>query len=240
MGFSNKSFDTPIDRDKKIYKERSLKRLIIIAFEGEKTEYQYFSYIKNSNNFFLKNLVEIELIQRAKENRSSSSPTQVVQSILTIIEDKDRLDAIKSSYKEFDDSYDIFWIVIDREKQESKKINLKKAIDICKDYSIEVSLSNPTFEFWLLLHFDISKYTKEDLFNNKKSSKRAKRYLETQLTQEIGSYNKSNIDTNFITIENIKRALEQEQLFENELEKIIDSLGSNVGDLIRTILDLEK
>ena len=43
-----------------------------------------------------------------------------------------------------------------------------------------------------------------------------------------------------MTKENIQRALEQEKLFENDLEKIIDNLGSNVGNLIRTILDFEE
>ena len=31
-------------------------------------------------------------------------------------------------------------------------------------------------------------------------------------------------------------ALEQEQLFENEVEKIIDHLGSNVGNLVFEVL----
>ena len=39
---------------------------------------------------------------------------------------------------------------------------------------------------------------------------------------------------------NILRALEQEKLFENELEKIIDNLGSNVGDLVRRIVNFEE
>ena len=73
---------------------------------------------------------------------------------------------IKSKHSLFDDSYDIFWIVIDREKQESKKVNLLKAIEICKENNIKISLVNPSFEFWLLLHFDISGYSKDDLFEN--------------------------------------------------------------------------
>lgn len=240
MGYERKIFDAPTDKSHETYREIENKKLVLIAFEGEKTEYQYFSYIRNSNEFSLKNRVEIELIKRTKENKSASSPTNVVESILTVKEDDKRLKEIKSQYKGFDDSYDVFWIVVDREKQSSKEKNLQKAIKICKDYNIEISLTNPTFEFWLLLHFDISKYNREELYNNKKPSKRAKRYLETKLTEEIGSYNKSNIDTTFITLKRIIKALEQEKLFENDLEKIIENLGSNVGNLIEEILDFEE
>ena len=53
--------------------------------------------------------------------KNSSAPTKVVKTITNVIEDKEKLIKIKSKHSLFDDSYDIFWIVIDREKQESKK-----------------------------------------------------------------------------------------------------------------------
>ncbi|MFA6630583.1 MAG: hypothetical protein WCS55_12560, partial [Sulfuricurvum sp.] len=68
-----------------------------------------------------------------------------------------------------------------------------------------------------------------------------KRFLEKELLTQlysIGGYSKKKGEFNksIVTLENIKHALEQEKLFENELEQIIDHLGSNVGDLIKKIL----
>lgn len=233
MGFDkNNSFDKPIFQANSV----EVKKLIIIAFEGAKTEHRYFSYLKTSTEINLKSLVQIELLERDENNKNSSAPTKVVETITNVIENDEKLKGIKSKYDDFDDSFDIFWIVIDREKQKSKKVNLLKAIDICEKNNIRISLVNPAFEFWLLLHFDINEYNKDDLFENKKSG--AKRFLEKEVGKKIGSYNKSNFEINFITYESITLAVKQEKQFENELENIIDNLGSNVGNLIKEILDI--
>lgn len=236
MGFDkNSSFDKPIFETNSL----EVKKLIIIAFEGAKTEHRYFSYLKKHPEINLKSLVQIELLERDEENKNASAPTKVVETITNVIESEEKLKEIKSKHYEFDDSYDIFWIVIDREKQESKKINLLRAIEICKKNNIEISLINPAFEFWLLLHFDISEYDKNDLFENKKTKpKSKKRFLEKEVGKKIGSYDKSDFETSFITSDSITLAVKQEEKFENELEKIIDNLGSNVGNLIKEILDI--
>lgn len=236
MGFNkNSSFNEPIFQASSV----EVKKLIIIAFEGAETEHKYFSYLKTHPEINLKSLVQIELLERDEKNKNSSAPTKVVETVTNVIESEEKLNEIKSKHDEFDDSYDVFWIVIDREKQESKKINLLKAIEICKENNIKISLINPAFEFWLLLHFDISEYDNNDLFENKKTKpKSKKRFLEKEVGKKIGSYDKSDFETSFITSESVTLAVKQEEKFENELEKIIDNLGSNVGNLIKEILDI--
>ncbi|CAA6807169.1 MAG: Unknown protein [uncultured Campylobacterales bacterium] len=233
MGFNpNRNFNEPIFKTE----SKEVEKFVIIAFEGAETEHQYFSHIKKE---FKPNGITIACIKRGKGEENSSSPTKVAQTIIDIIEDKERLTKIKNECPhDFDDSYDLFWIVVDREKQESKKVNLTNAIKTCKEHNIQVSLTNPAFEFWLLLHFDISKYSRSDLLENKKTSEQSKRFLETALISEIGQYNKSKLDTKFITFKNISLAVEQEVKFENDLDKIIDKLGSNVGNLMKEILGI--
>lgn len=234
MGFDkNSSFEKPIFETNSV----EVKKLIIIAFEGAKTEHRYFSYLKKHPEINLKSLVQIELLERDEENKNDSAPTKVVETVTNVIENEEKLKEIKSKYDDFDDPFDIFWIVIDREKQESKKVNLLKAIDICEKNNIRISLVNPAFEFWLLLHFDINEYNVKDLFENKKISSN-KRFLEKELGDKIGIYKKSTFEIGFITSESIALAIKQEQNFENELERIIDNLGSNVGNLIKEILDI--
>ena len=116
-------------------------------------------------------------------------------------------------------------------------------MEICKEEEYNVALINPNFEFWLLLHLeDIEQYNYEDLAKNRKPSKKAKRFIEKELSQRLeGGYGKKRggFNVNIMTIENIKRAIEQERLFANSIEEIKYSLGSNVGGLVEEILVLE-
>ena len=194
-------------------------------------------YIKD--NLETKINIKMEILQRDEDKQNSSSPTQVTKTIQSLTQEK--LKEIKEKNISLD-SFDIYWIVIDRETQESKIRNLEKALEICRDENYNVALSNPNFEFWLLLHLeDIKQYNIEDLSKNKKPSKKAKRFIEKELSQRLeGGYSKksNNFNTDIITIENIKLALEQERLFANSIEEIKNNLGSNIGRLIEEILNI--
>ena len=107
---------------------------------------------------------------------------------------------------------------------------------LCKKSNI--AMTNPLFEFWLLLHVDdITKYDNEILYiNDWITSSKNRRYIDKQLSNILANgYNKKNFNKEIVTKDNIDRALEQEKLFENNIEKIMDNLGSNIGDLIRNI-----
>lgn len=236
MGFDlSSSFDEPIFKPSSV----EVKKLVIIAVEGAKTEHRYFSHIKSNFSELKKSIIEFELIKRDKCTENHSEPHQVVETITELIENPEQLKELKSNYRNFSDDYkDIFWIVIDREKVESRKQKIIETLKVCNDQNIKMSLINPTFEFWLLLHFDISSYPNEDLFKNEKISRNGKPFLARKLVDHLGSYKKSRYGTDFITKESINLAMVQEKTFENEVEKIIDNLGSNVGDLISEILEL--
>lgn len=236
MGFDpSSSFDEPIFKPSSV----EVKKLVIIAVEGAKTEHRYFSHIKNNFNDLKKSIIEFEVIKRDKDSENNSEPDQVVESITELIENPELLKDLKSNYRNFSADYeDLFWIVIDREKVESRKQKIIDTLKVCDEYNIKMSLINPTFEFWLLLHFDISSYSKKDLFKNEKTSKNGKPFLARKLVEHLGSYKKSRYGTSFITKESTNLAMLQEKTFENEVEKIIDNLGSNVGELISEILEL--
>jgi hypothetical protein len=230
MAFRDRGFSTPI------YEENSIeeKKFIIIACEGAETEYQYFTLIKNELN--LKATVKMEIFERDEANRNSSAPTQVVKTLQSI--SKEKLHEIKIKNLS-EDAFDIYWAVVDRETQESKKVNLLKAKEICENEGYNLALTNPSFEFWLMLHIvDISTYNKEELLANKKITSK-KCYLEKELSNILGSYSKVNIKKeDFITLEKLKHACMQEKFFENEVDSIINNLGSNLGTLIEDIVEL--
>ncbi|NCB39390.1 MAG: RloB domain-containing protein [Erysipelotrichia bacterium] len=232
MPFKKRSFESPI------YSPQALeeKRIILIACEGKNTEFQYFNGIKDT--LPLKNLVNMEVIEREGNQANSSAPTKVVETLQNL--DENRLKEIKEK-NSFEDSYDVFWIVVDREKQASKLKNLTKAIEICDKENFNVGLVNPAFEFWLLLHVtDISKYDRKLLFENRKNrSKTRKRYLELELSRILGGYDKAKLNsTHFVSIEKIQLAVSQEKLFQNDRERILYELGSNLSKLLNEIIDI--
>ena len=124
--------------------------------------------------------------------------------------------------------------------------NLGKGMCFKKTMSMyhidNITYKNITITRYLFIAKDVMTFTiskkswNSDFSNIKQISK--KRFLEKEVGKKIGSYDKSDFETSFITSESVTLAVKQEEKFENELEKIIDNLGSNVGNLIKEILDI--
>ena len=67
-----------------------------------------------------------------------------------------------------------------------------------------------------------------------------KRYLDEELAKINGSYNKGNIKKeHFITLLKLKNAIRLEKQLANDTLDIVNKLGSNVGDLVSEILEIE-
>jgi RloB-like protein len=115
---------------------RPRKRILVLC-EGRNTEPQYLLGFKRwCRNPLVEVVVDPEhgvpltLVRRAKEAR---------------------LEAEQRAARERDDNvaYDEVWCVFDTDEHP----NLEQACEMARGNSIEVALSNPCFELWLLLHF---------------------------------------------------------------------------------------
>jgi len=129
-------------------------------------------------------------------------------------------------------------IVIDRDKESFFDYQYDEVLKFCRNNNINMYVSNPCFEFWLLLHFDeIENLKNDEMFANKKSSN-SKRYLEQQL-YKICKYKKSSL--NFKVFEpNILKAIENEKNYCEDIEELKYKLGSNVGILVSKIIKENK
>jgi hypothetical protein len=112
------------------------KRILVLC-EGRNTEPQYLLGFKQwCRNPLVEVVVHPEhgvpltLVRRAKQSR---------------------IEATQRAAHEHDDNvaYDEIWCVFDTDEHP----NLEHACAIARDDGIEVALSNPCFELWLLLHF---------------------------------------------------------------------------------------
>ena len=224
MGFKERSFNNPI------YIEESVeaKKAIIISCEGRVTEFEYFNGIKNNLSSYINVVLEVHVIPK---HSNASEPKDIFKNLEEYI----------TTVYDYKSNYDECWLVLDREEVPARKAHILAIMPSCESKNYNIAITNPTFEFWLLLHVaDIKSYDKITLHANERVSTR-KRYLEQELFTHLGKYSKKqgHFPTKIITKENLQRALEQEKLFENEFEKILDNLGSNVGQLVSKIVKLD-
>jgi hypothetical protein len=112
--------------------ERRYRKMFILAVEGTKTEPQYFAIFNDENSFVRVNCLR---------GRHDSSPLHVLARMETHLK--------KEGLKKSDEA----WLVVDRDQwTEEQLLQLHKWSLQAANYGF--ALSNPKFEFWLLLHFE--------------------------------------------------------------------------------------
>jgi hypothetical protein len=226
MPFENRDFNTP----DYLEETEEPKKVVIISCEGSNTEPEYFETVKRKLSVNLKNLVEVDVVPKPA---GASEPKAVLNNLE---------EHVKNKY-DFRKGSDILWLVIDRESVSSRKKNIKDIYPECTTKGYFIALSNPLFEFWLLLHVaDIKSYEPETLIQNEwVSASRNRRYIDKELSTILpNGYNKKKgkFNQGIVSLANLKRALSQEKLFCTSYPDILDNLGSNIGNIIDDILDL--
>lgn len=141
---------------------------------------------------------------------------------------------------DYDKEIDEVCIIIDRDKGSFKEKQYDEVISICNENNYNLGITNPCFEFWLLLHLtDCREYDSEEIRINRKTSKsrNAKRYLEKELAIKLGgSYNKSNLKFEEYK-DKIKVAIKNAKKYEENPSKLEYSIGSRVGIIVEKMID---
>lgn len=112
--------------------QRRYRKMFIIATEGDKTEPQYFAIFNNQNSV---------IRTRCLKADRDSSPPQVLKRMEKHIRDE----GLKNE--------DEAWLVVDRDQWTDEQL---KQLHEWSQGSVNYgfALSNPKFEYWLLLHFE--------------------------------------------------------------------------------------
>lgn len=192
-----------------------------MAFEGNETEERYFSEFKESNKFN-DDIICLHLLKRAK-NDTRSAPNHVFKKLKEEARDE-------YNFNENDE----LWMIIDTDRWK----NIPEIVDACDSIqNMFVAVSNPCFEFWLLLHIkNIDEYNNvelEQILQNKKVG-RNRNYVELKILEILGSYNKSNINPNdFLPYLNM--AISQSKALDIPQELYPTKLGSHIYRLIEKI-----
>lgn len=190
----------------------------------------------------------LELICREKLNVKLTDYVEDIEKVCTdittcfsekmnlknIIEDVPKI--IKNRSITYADGLDKICFIIDRDRNSfvstPENDQYGYVVRTCREKGMGFYLSNPCFEFWLLLHFEeVRELDFEQLLNNPKVTA-ARRYAEHELRRLLPGYTKSKYPVDELLLR-VDTAIRNESDFcedENELEH---SVGSRVGLLIK-------
>ncbi|GAA0066564.1 MAG: RloB family protein [Clostridium perfringens] len=158
-----------------------------------------------------------------------------VSELLENEEKKNFLETIESikTLENIEFGYDEINIILDRDFKSFTEEQFKEVIDICKKNNYNLGLTNPCFEFWLLLHHTdcIEEFDIEEIKLNPKISSR-RNYLGKCLVKKLGSYKKDKIRFEKDFKDNIPIAIKNAEKYCRDVEKLKDNVGSSVGDIL--------
>lgn len=157
--------------------QRHYKKLFLIAAEGAKTEPQYFAVFNNRDA-----VVRVNCLKGGHD----SAPPQVLKRMKAWLKE--------NGLKDSDEA----WLVVDKDQWTDSQILELHTWSQSKD-NYGFTLSNPKFEYWLLLHFDEAKGVQ----SSAQCSERLRQYLP--------DYDKG-IDTRKFTQDRISQAVQRAKL----------------------------
>lgn len=214
------------------------------------TEESYFLGIRNNRGTLnIKNDVHIEVISKSEGQESFSHPKQLVYACLRAMGriDENNHEIPKEQWEkkclweEYDPEVDIVCVIFDRDYRQLEQ-HLDEIFELCEKHEIQIVMSNPNFELWLLMHYpNIEQYDKELLLKNPKNlrgqlfekASTKKKYLEILLSSVADGYVKGCKIRFERFLPGIPLAMQQAEAFCEDPQELQAKLGSSVGRLIR-------
>lgn len=138
----------------------------------------------------------------------------------------------------FDKEIDFLCLVVDRDAESFTASQFDEVYNTCQEKGFRFLISNPSFEFWLLLHFDdvvnldVEKIRKNEKINS--GSKSSIRYLSNELRKRLCKYKKNRYDAESL-VHNLNKAIKNEKEFCEALPDLKDKIGSNIGAFIEEL-----
>ena len=226
MMMSSHRLNSPLQVQRANLDKLQRKRILFLSLEGAVTEKKYFEFLKykiQKERYDI--IISIKVVERKKKDGKSS-----------IWDVFSRLVDSKNREGNLDDDY--FAVVLDRDKRSHSEECLREILHLCRQEGYEFYLTNPCFEFWLLMHVCSIKenYIDLDLFleNAKVSSKHT--YTSKELSNIV--LHSKNIPLGVFDnkyFPNIPKAVEQAKTFAKSPEDLFTSIGSNLYKLMEII-----
>lgn len=169
--------------------------------------------------------------------KSAKTVSEFLASNLGIDNSVDEIDTyLRQQNVTYDPEYDRVCLIADRDKQSFKPDQYEEVLATCEEKGFSLYISNPCFEFWLLLHYDeVLSMDKEMLLKNPREKPKAKkRFIEKQLGTLMGGYNKEKLDFSKL-LDKVQCAIKNEKSFCEDIERLKVELGCNIGELLESM-----
>jgi hypothetical protein len=133
---------------------------ILIVCEGEKTEPNYF---KSLRDFLKLPIINVDVVDKG------GAPITVVEKAINLVEQR-KIDHKRDKNISL---YESVWCAFDIENPNNNS-SLQKAIDKGLQNKIQLAISNPSFEYWYILHFE---QTTRPFTDGKEAKQYLKRFI---------------------------------------------------------------
>ena len=233
------------ERTKALKSDEAIKKYFLV-YEGSDTEVMYFDAVHLlREDIGINPLIELIPIIRSFSEEGWSNPKKILDRVIqNLRESKEQLISYESLLNRIMDYlYETkvittskvlarnIWKVIESFISTPENNQYRYVLDKCREMGFQFYVTNPCFEFWLLLHFDeVFQLDKQKLLDNPKVTAK-RRYAENELRRIYPGYSKTRYYAEPF-VRDIDKAIENEKEFCEDIEELKDSVGSNIGKLI--------
>ena len=195
---------------------------------------------RSYRNFFDNQIKYFNIEMENKNENIDEIQNEILTFLYALFDNEDKykrliddnfIEIITQSQISYEKDYgDKICLFVDRDPQSFTEEQYDYVLETCKKNEFIFCISNPCFEFWLLLHSDkVSEYN-TDLLENE-NNKQLKKFIKSKLKDNFGKYSKTNFDANSLVL-NIHKAIENEKKYCENEEELKYNLGSNIGLLV--------
>ena len=206
---------------------------------------EYLSLREAGNNIFpdipdeIKNNFSPDFIQLYIETPESISPKERNRFELALRKTGYDL-AYRKYLSKYTSNFDEFCILIDRDAGSHSSEDMNFILQYCKENNYRCFITNPCFEFWLLLHFSdvYEEYSDQlDLIRENKKVSNAHTFVSNELSVKA-HHGKKGIAFKEKYLPHIEEAIIRASKFASDNEALITDIGCNIWILIKEMQSL--
>ena len=208
---------------------------------------EYLSLREAGNNIFsdipdeIKNNFSPDFIQLYIETPGSISPKERNRFELALRKTGYDL-AYRKYLSKYTSNFDEFCILIDRDAGTHSSEDMNFILQYCKEKKYRCFITNPCFEFWLLLHFSdvYEEYSDQlDLIRENKKVSNAHTFVSNELSVKA-HHGKKGIAFKEKYLPHIEEAIIRASKFASDNEALITDIGCNIWILIKEMQSFDK
>jgi hypothetical protein len=208
---------------------------------------EYLSLREAGNNIFpdipdeIKNNFSPDFIQLYIETPESISPKERNRFELALRKTGYDL-AYRKYLSKYTSNLDEFCILIDRDAGSHSSEDMNFILQYCKEKNYRCFITNPCFEFWLLLHFSdvYEEYSDQlDLIRENKKVSNAHTFVSNELSVKA-HHGKKGIAFKEKYLPHIEEAIIRASKFASDNEALITDIGCNIWILIKEMQSFDR